>query len=350
MTKDNEGGSYAALHTKQVQLTYDQASVVLDRQGELVEMNQAARQLAGRLIKLLADGELGGASSQLRLAFEGVESVRQARRERLLCLEVLGSRQELCVQTLAPGEHRQERYDSANTRAVVTELAHDLNNLLTPLVALSACLEQELSSDAEKCSHARDVRATAERAALFVKRALASMRGAPTCTNIVHPGAVVSEMRDVLAHVAGPEVHVDISLERGSGLVLLDRRRLEAALIDLVVNARDAITGTGRIGISTSNVRIDAQAVQGRDIEPGEYVRVAVSDSGSGISPAIRQRIFERGFTTKATGEGSGLGLHHVQSFVHETQGHIEVLSEPGQGTTFALYFRRAMATDIALA
>lgn len=229
-----------------------------------------------------------------------------------------------------------------SSNEVMAQLAHDLNNLLTPIVALSACLETDLQTGSSPQEQAREIRIMAERAAEFVKRTLTSLRHSAGGASVVHPGAVVHEMREVLCNLVERDITVDIQVARGTGLAFLDRARLEAALIDLVTNARDASEGSGTVRVSTSTVTIaERRACAVGWVQPGEYVAVRVSDEGNGIEEELQARIFERCFTTKPIGRGTGLGLYHVGRFVRESAGGIEVISREGAGATFSMYFPR---------
>jgi signal transduction histidine kinase len=134
-------------------------------------------------------------------------------------------------------------------------------------------------------------------------------------------------------------VVLEVDIEARTGLALLDRNRLEAGLLDLVSNARDAITDQGTINLRVSSVRLDARRAAALGCAIGNYELIEIQDTGTGIREELQQRVFERHFTTKPGGQGNGLGLTHVRRFVQESRGAIAVTSAPGAGTTFALYF-----------
>ncbi len=237
---------------------------------------------------------------------------------------------------------------SRDTQEAVAELAHNLNNLLTPIVALSSCLEMDMQGNAPVHAQAREIRVAAELAAQFVIRALESVRRAANTPRLVHLGSVVNDMRALLRSVAGPRVRVDVSVTPGTGLARVDRMRFEAVLIDLVSNARDAIEGQGVIEVKTFSATLGAERARMLgELAAGDYVVIEVQDSGQGIPCALRQRIFQRFFTTKPAGEGNGLGLYHVQRFVDDSGGAIRVYSQEGQGSTFSLYFPRVEASEL---
>lgn len=229
--------------------------------------------------------------------------------------------------------------DASLSQELIATLVHDLNNLLTPIVAISSSLEQELEEVHASHNQARDLRVAAERATLFVQRALSSLR--LRAESAVHIGNVVRDMNELLRLVAGERVTLELDLGHRTGLALLDRNRLEACLLDLVSNARDAIPKRGTITLRVSSVALDTERAKALDRGPGTYELVVVEDTGTGIRQELRERIFERHFTTKSGGKGHGLGLAHVRRFVEESGGAIVVESSPGTRTTFLLYFPR---------
>jgi CheY-like chemotaxis protein len=138
---------------------------------------------------------------------------------------------------------------------------------------------------------------------------------------------------------------IEIELVRGGGLwpAEVDPGQLEVSILNLAINARDAMPGGGRLTLETANTRLDeAYCAQNADVEPGQYVMISVSDTGRGIAAGIMDQIFEPFFTTKAPGKGTGMGLSMVYGFVKQSNGHIKLYSEPGEGTTVKLYFPRA--------
>lgn len=222
---------------------------------------------------------------------------------------------------------------------LIATLVHDLNNLLTPIVAISTGLEQELDAADPNHDQARDLRVAAERATLFVQRTLSSLR--LRAESAVHIGNVVRDMNELLRLVAGKRITLEVNIGPRTGLAQLDRNRLESCLLDLVSNARDAIPRRGTITLRVSNVELDAQQAQELAVPPGTYELVVIEDTGTGIRQDLRERIFERHFTTKTDGKGNGLGLAHVRRFVEESRGAIAVKSAPGERTSFSLYFPR---------
>ena len=222
---------------------------------------------------------------------------------------------------------------------LVATLAHDLNNLLTPIVAISAGLDQELNGVHSSHDQVRDLRIAAERASLFVQRTLSSLR--LRAESAVHIGNVVRDMNQLLRLVAGRRITLELDLAPRLGLALLDRNRLESCLLDLVSNARDAIPERGTITLRVSSVELDAKQAKLVGRAAGAYELVVIEDTGTGIRQELQERIFERYFTTKPGGKGNGLGLAHVRRFVEECGGAISLKSTPAERTAFSLYFPR---------
>jgi CheY-like chemotaxis protein len=161
---------------------------------------------------------------------------------------------------------------------------------------------------------------------------------------VIDLNAVIGQTENMLRRLIGEDIQLVMSLAADTGNIRTDPHHIEQAIVNLVVNARDAMPGGGRILIETSNVKIDETYTQTHiGVKPGEFVMIAVSDTGHGMDSATRQNIFEPFFTTKPRGKGTGLGLATVYGMVKQSGGDIWVYSEPGQGATFKLYFPRVV-------
>jgi signal transduction histidine kinase len=189
---------------------------------------------------------------------------------------------------------------------------------------------------------ARDIRIATEKAAGLARQALGLLRrepvrarAEPVCVN-----AVVADMRALIERVVGADVRVEVTLGVDAGSAKLERARLERALLDLAVNARDAMQEGGRLTMTTARVSFDATEASSMEGSNGsDYVCLRMTDTGSGMTPEVRARIFEPFFTTKDPGRGTGLGLSAVRRFVADNGGCIAVHTQPGNGTTMVLYF-----------
>jgi CheY-like chemotaxis protein len=191
----------------------------------------------------------------------------------------------------------------------------------------------------------------ARSAAELTRRLLAFSRRQALAPSQVDLNRLVASMSELLRRTVGEAVAIETVLAGGLWPTLIDANRLENVLVNLVVNARDAMPDGGRVTIETANVHLDdAYAARFGDISAGQYVLLCVSDTGNGIAPELLPRVFEPFFTTKQHGEGSGLGLAMVHGFVKQSGGHIRLYSEVGQGTTVKIYLPRLASLDTVLA
>jgi PAS domain S-box-containing protein len=221
-------------------------------------------------------------------------------------------------------------------------VAHDFNNLLTVINGYSGLLLNRLDPNDAATGPLREVSRAGERAAQLTRQLLAFSRKQGVEWKRVDPNALILETRDMLQRMVGEDIQIEVELSPDAGLVQADTGHLTQVLMNLAVNARDAMPGGGFLWIETANVELDAAyAAAHPDITPGRYVRVAVRDTGGGIDEKTKPRIFEPFFTTKSPGKGTGLGLSTVYGIVRQAGGTIDVESEPGEGTVFSIYLPR---------
>jgi signal transduction histidine kinase len=193
-------------------------------------------------------------------------------------------------------------------------------------------------------------RTAAERGAELTSRLLAFSRQLPLDPKAIDINLLISNMDGLIRRAIGARLEINTALGDDLWPVLVDRSQLENALLNLAINARDAMPDGGSLAIETSNIRVDDVTVAGEvGFAPGDYLLVTVSDTGTGMDKDTLAHAFEPFFTTKEVGKGSGLGLSMVYGFVKQSHGHVRVHSELGQGTTFRIYLPRA-ADDVALA
>jgi CheY-like chemotaxis protein len=191
-----------------------------------------------------------------------------------------------------------------------------------------------------------EVQKAGERAASLTRQLLAFSRKQVLQPQVISLHAVLGELHKMLQRLIGEDIDLALAPDPDPGLAKVDPVQFEQAVINLTVNARDAMPRGGRLTIETRNADLEeTYAERHPEARPGRYVLVAVTDTGHGIDEATRARIFEPFFTTKGVGKGNGLGLSMVYGFVKQSGGHIEVHSEPGRGTTFKVYLPRAQAT-----
>ena len=221
-------------------------------------------------------------------------------------------------------------------------VAHDFNNILT-VIAGQAQLGM-LKTPARDGNHARflSIDQAGERAAALIRQLLAFSRKQQLAPRPMSLNATVSDLRKMLGRLIGENIELILALDKGAGHIHADPVQVEQILLNLSVNARDAMPSGGRLTLETRGVEVDA-ALTGRyvGLAPGPHVLLAVTDTGIGMPPEVRDRIFEPFFTTKEQGKGTGLGLSTVYGIVTQSGGHISVASEPGRGTRFEILFPR---------
>ncbi len=227
-------------------------------------------------------------------------------------------------------------------------VAHDLNNLLAPILGYSEML-LDGDLDRECRSDIQQIALAAERARDLIKQLMAFGRKQPLEVVLLDLNEVVTDFVRLLRRTLREEIHINVGLGAGLGTIRADRTQVEQVLMNLAVNAQDAMAGGGTLSVETALVELDDGYVADHpDVAPGEYVMLAVSDSGTGMDAATVGRIFEPFFTTKERGKGTGLGLATVFGITKQHGGHISVYSEPGQGTTFRVYL--PVVTDVETA
>jgi signal transduction histidine kinase len=225
---------------------------------------------------------------------------------------------------------------------LTASIVHDFNNLLTPIVCLSTVLGHELDPKSRSAVLVNELNAATRRAAGLVRQMLAFVRREPSRPEQVNLSVLVADMRGLLERVVGENVDVALSLDSALGETRIDREQFEHVLLNIAANARDAMPRGGRLTVRTTNVTL-----REGDLDPvdrtvrGDFVMLTVTDDGVGMSPRVRERIFERFFTTKDVGQGTGLGLATAHSFVTQNGGHIAVRSASGEGTSIAIYLPR---------
>jgi signal transduction histidine kinase len=229
-------------------------------------------------------------------------------------------------------------------------VAHDFNNLLTIVMGGLDAIKRQIPSLPASAQLAKITRALnmaeqgSQRAATLTARLLAFSRRQPLDPKPLDVDRVIGGMAEMLRSTLGERVRVEIVGAAGLWRALADQPELEHAVLNLAVNARDAMPNGGRLTIETGNIYLDETYVSTfpEPVPPGQYVLVAVTDSGTGIEPELLERVFEPFFTTKEVGKGTGLGLSQVYGFIRQTGGHIRIYSELGVGTTVKLFLPRA--------
>jgi PAS domain S-box-containing protein len=219
-------------------------------------------------------------------------------------------------------------------------IAHDFNNLLTAILSYAGFALSALRSDDPLRDDINEIQKAGERAAALTYQLLAFSRRQILAPRVTDLNGVIDDLEKMLRRVLGEDIEFHTALAEWLAPTKLDPSQLEQVILNLAVNARDAMPNGGMLSIETANVALDAEyARQHSEVVPGAYVMLAISDSGVGMTSAVRARAFEPFFTTKEVGKGTGLGLSTVFGIVRQSGGHIWVYSEPDHGTTFKLYF-----------
>jgi len=219
-------------------------------------------------------------------------------------------------------------------------IAHDFNNVLSVIIGYSFLALEKLEPADQVVRYLQNIKTAADRAASLVKQLLTFSRQQVAYPRLIDVNALVKNMEDMLQRLVGEDVSITVREAPPLGSIKVDVGQLEQVLMNLVVNARDAISDGGRITIETRNVFLDeSYQRQHEPIQPGKYVMLSVSDTGCGMDEKTKAHIFEPFYTTKEASKGTGLGLATVYGIVKQSGGYIWVYSEPGTGTTFKLYF-----------
>ena len=296
----------------------------------IARMTGMAGQLAGgdltaRVAAPLPRGELGALAASLNQAASALQTQRTD-------IEQLNARLMQSQRLEAIGQ-------------LTGGVAHDFNNLLTVVLGNADLLVEACADDPLKKQAAEMIGEAAQRGAVLTQQLLAFARKQPLAPSAVDINQRVAALDPMLRRTLGE--HIEIELVRGAGLwpAMVDAAQLENALLNLCLNARDAMPAGGKLTLETTNAALDQSYADAHaDVTPGQYTMVAVSDTGVGIEAQHLARVFEPYFTTKPKGTGTGLGLSMVYGFVKQSAGHVSIYSEPGHGTTVKIYLPRAPA------
>jgi two-component system cell cycle sensor histidine kinase/response regulator CckA len=250
------------------------------------------------------------------------------------------------TQDVTDTQHLEDRFRQSHKMEALGRLAagvaHDFNNLLCVTMGYSELSLQLVDPAHPLARNLTEIKMAAERAVSLTRRLLGFSRQQILFPRILDLNTVVDNLNQMLLRTIGEDIALVFKPEIGLGSIKADLGQIEQVLMNLIVNARDAMPKGGTIIIKTSNVQLEEGYVDSNfSVPPGRYVLLSVSDSGSGMDQRISSRIFEPFFTTKAPGKGSGLGLSTVYGIVKQSEGYIWVYTEPARGTTFKMYFPR---------
>jgi PAS domain S-box-containing protein len=229
-------------------------------------------------------------------------------------------------------------------------VAHDFNNLLQVISGNLQLLSKDVAGNARAEMRVQSALGGVARGSKLASQLLAFARRQPLEPRVVNAGRLIKGMDEMLRRALGGEIEVETVVAGGLWNSLIDPDQLENAILNLAINARDAMNGEGRLTIEASNAFLDDEYVRQHDeLSAGQYVMVAVTDTGTGIAPDILERVYEPFFTTKAEDKGTGLGLAMVYGFLKQSGGHVKIYSEVDAGTTVKLYFPREVASEDTL-
>jgi signal transduction histidine kinase/CheY-like chemotaxis protein len=326
--------------------------IVVDDDGIVLFANPAAEQIFGRPSERLRGFPIGipliaGDTTEIAIHRPGgdridaeirvVETTWDHRPARLASLRDVSARR------VAEERLRHAAKMEAVGR-LTAGIAHDFNNLLTVVLGnLESAQRQSAIADSALLRALENATRGARRAAVLTERLLAFARRKPLEPQLIDLNALVSGMSDLLQRTLGEGIAVHTTLASDLSSVEADPTELEAAIVNLAVNARDAMPAGGKLVIETANVELDsACAAANGEVKPGPYAVISITDTGTGMTAEILKQVFEPFFTTKPDGRGTGLGLSQVYGFVKQSGGHVKLYSEPGMGTTARIYLPKA--------
>jgi PAS domain S-box-containing protein len=350
------------------EVVHDHAMIIVDRDGYIVSWNAGAHRLTGHGPDTVMDMHLTVLLSAtpeetnvlLEKAAQGgrIEADTNARRSdhstfpvHVTVARLVGERQAAGYAVVLRDLSEQMRAQETLRRSedqlrhsqkmdavgrLASGIAHDFNNVLTAIQGHVQFLLEDLPADLPSRDDAEEIRKAADRATELTRQLLTFARKQPSRPVSLNPNALITDIEKLLRRLIRADVTLDTVMEDVPNVVI-DPGQLEQVIVNLVVNARDAIGSAGGITVTTSCINLEEiYSARGLQLPPGEYVRISVSDTGAGMSLETQVQIFEPFFTTKS--EGTGLGLSTVYGIVKQAGGHVSVYSEEGSGTTFKVF------------
>jgi signal transduction histidine kinase/DNA-binding response OmpR family regulator len=294
------------------------------------------------LVGIAAQAAIAIDNARLYQSLEGVVA------ERTAALET--ANQELRAEAAERAKIEQALRQSQKMEAVgklTGGIAHDFNNLLQVIGGNLQLLTKEVAGIEKAEQRVRNALAGVSRGSKLASQLLSFGRRQPLAPKVVNLGRFIRGLDDLLRRALGDGVEIETVVSAGLWNTLVDPSQVENAILNLAINARDAMNGHGKLTIEAGNSALtDDYAARHADVRPGQYVMLAVTDTGCGMTPDIMEKVFEPFFTTKPEGRGTGLGLSMVYGFIKQSDGHIMIYSEPGHGTTIRLYLPRALGVE----
>ena len=341
--------------------------LIVDRRGTFIRVSPSAAIILGyqpeemvghSAIEFLYSDDLDSTRNEMRLARRGREmrnfACRYVRKDgRIVPLVWTGVWSEPDQQHFFIGRDMTEHVKletqlrQAQKMEAIGQLtggiAHDFNNILTIIIGMAELLSADVANDSQLLAMVKSIDEAAARGAQLTQRMLSFARKQPLQARVIDLNETVVRMATMLQRTLGEDIAVRTAVAENPWRALVDPSQLEDAILNLAVNARDAMPNGGRLLIETANAHLDEQyAVQNVEVAPGDYAAIIVTDSGTGMSADVMEHAFEPFFTTKDVGRGTGLGLSMVYGFVKQSRGHVKIYSEIGHGTSVRLYLPRA--------
>lgn len=338
------------------------ALFLADRDGRILEANRAFRRLAGDAASLgdtFADGAktramLASLAAGARVEPESLEVSRPSGEGRYALVSadrvsLPGERDTYLFQAFDVTERK--RLQDGMARAQKMEAlgrlaggaAHDFNNIITAVLGYARLARDGLGQDSPVRAELEGIEAAARRATVLARQLLVFSRREKSELGVFSLGELAEELKRMLDRLVGEDVSIHLVAERGNDFVRADKARMEQVIVNLVINAKDAMANGGRIGVMTGPVTLQGpRSGAFGTIPAGDWVCLRVSDEGEGISPENMQRLFEPFFSTKPADKGTGLGLSTVAGIVRQAEGQVEVQTAPGKGSTFSVYLPRS--------
>lgn len=323
---------------------------VTTRQHEVPLQAQGDDILVHGEISLAAVHDEFGRVASVSLTVRDITARRRAEEQ---LRELNRTLEQRIVQAIAEREEAEQALRQAQKMEAIGQLtggiAHDFNNMLAVIVGSLDLLSRRIVATEPRARRYLDAAMEgARRAGTLTERLLAFARRQPLSPKPIDVNKLVAGMSELLRRSIGADIRLETVLAGGLWRGYADTNQLESSLLNLAVNARDAMPNGGRVTIETQNAYLDARyAAAHVGVPAGQYVLVAVTDTGTGMTPEVLAKVFDPFFTTKEVGKGTGLGLSQVYGFVKQSAGHIKIYSEPGQGTTVKIYLPRLFSSEI---
>ena len=304
-----------------------------------------AARLGGRIIEIVGQRR-DGVTFPIELSWQA-----DGRRQVTAIIRDISERKQAEEALRQRGERLQQGQKMEAIGRLAGGVAHDFNNLLMAIIGFGNLVRDDLKESDPKRSDIDEVLSAAARAATLTSQLLAFSRRQVVTPQVIALDQVVARTEEMLRRLIGQSVTLTSVIAPGLGRVRIDPGQIEQLLVNLCVNARDAMPAGGELRVDLSNGNVSgSESSAPRDLQPGRHVCLAVSDTGSGIDPDVIDHIFEPFFTTKPEGKGSGLGLATVYGIARQAGGHVDVESRPGHGTTFRVYFPRLDSVESSVA